>query len=65
MAEWPEQKALDLDSTAARAVLDWSPRMGLDETLTWTAEWYRAHMDGANMRDFSLQQIERFMAVDR
>jgi CDP-glucose 4,6-dehydratase len=65
MAEWPEQKALDLDSTAARAVLDWSPRIGLDETLSWTAAWYRAHRDGANMRDFSLQQIERFMAVDR
>jgi hypothetical protein len=39
--------------------------LGLEETLTWTAEWYRAQMGGADMRDFSLQQIERFMAVER
>lgn len=55
----PEKKTLALDSTLARATLNWRPRLDGDEALTWTADWYGAHRRGDDMRAFSLEQIER------
>jgi CDP-glucose 4,6-dehydratase len=59
--EWAEQDALELDASAARESLNWNPRLDLDETLLWTADWYQAHIADDDMREFSLRQIERFM----
>lgn len=58
--EWAEQDALELDASAARESLNWNLRLELDETLSWTADWYQAHIADDNMREFSLRQIERF-----
>jgi len=37
-----EAGLLTLDCSKARNLLGWRPRLGLDEALAWTAEWYRA-----------------------
>lgn len=34
-----------LNDTATRAALDWAPRVGLDEGLARTMDWYRQHGD--------------------
>ncbi|MEC5291201.1 CDP-glucose 4,6-dehydratase [Aurantimonas sp. C2-6-R+9] len=56
----PEAKALRLRSDRAAEALGWRPRLSLDETLTWTADWYRAHRAGADMREFTTTQIAAY-----
>ncbi|MGL5114352.1 MAG: CDP-glucose 4,6-dehydratase, partial [Beijerinckiaceae bacterium] len=35
-----EAAVLTLDTTLARRALDWRPRLGIADTVRWTAEWY-------------------------
>jgi len=53
----PEAAALTLSSDLAERALGWRPALDIDATLAWTADWYRAHRDGADMPGFSLRQI--------
>jgi CDP-glucose 4,6-dehydratase len=55
-----EARALTLSSALARDTLGWRPRLDIRESLAWTADWYRAHSAGENMRAFSQRQIERY-----
>jgi len=56
-----EAQLLKLDCSKAAARLKWKSRWSLDTALRSTAEWYRAYYrDKLDMRDFSLQQIERY-----
>lgn len=52
-----EAGLLQLDCRKAQARLGWSPRWDLEEALTRSADWYKAFFAGADMRDYSLQQI--------
>jgi CDP-glucose 4,6-dehydratase len=58
----PEAGWLGLDSTKARQRLAWRPAWGLEEGLGELVAWHKAHLRGERMRDFSIGQIERFMA---
>jgi CDP-glucose 4,6-dehydratase len=37
-----EAGILRLDASWAREKLEWHPRLGIEEALRWTADWYRA-----------------------
>jgi CDP-glucose 4,6-dehydratase len=50
---------LRLDSSASRQELDWSEKLNLDQTVKWTADWYR----NVHTRDFTFSQVERFFAL--
>jgi CDP-glucose 4,6-dehydratase len=52
-----EAKLLKLDISNARHRLGWRPRWDLQQALERTIDWHRAWLDGASMREFSLQQI--------
>jgi len=52
-----EAQRLMLDSSKARARLAWRPRLGLDEALRLTGEWYRAAAAGGNLRELTQAQI--------
>lgn len=54
---------LKVDSSKARSVLGWAPKLDLDTTLRWIVEWSRAHAAGADMREKTLRQIHRFMEL--
>ena len=56
-----EAARLVLDSSLARERLGWEPAMSLEEGLGATVEWYRALVEGADMRQVTLAQI----ATDR
>ncbi|MEM1276431.1 MAG: CDP-glucose 4,6-dehydratase [Pseudomonadota bacterium] len=56
-----EMKMLSLDATAARQALGWSDRLTRDEALHWTADWYRAWLDGADMASVSEAQLKAFL----
>ncbi len=62
--EWQaEASVLTLDSTLAGQAIGWHPRLDRQQTIDWTAAWYKAHRDGADMRGFSLGQIAAYEAA--
>lgn len=61
-----EATNLNLDSSKARTLLGWRPRLTPDETLQWTAAWYRAIMEGkSSASTFTVQQIKDYQNKDR
>jgi CDP-glucose 4,6-dehydratase len=57
-----EESELRLSSQKATRKLHWTPKLPLEQALTWTADWYRRLADGTNARDLCVEQIERYMA---
>ena len=57
----PEAPSLQLDATAARTELGWSPRWGLEAGLRATVSWYRRHADGEAARALVTEQIEGYV----
>lgn len=55
-----ESSILKLDSARAETVLGWRNRLDLDTALSWTVEWQRAYADGKDVRELSLDQIDRY-----
>jgi CDP-glucose 4,6-dehydratase len=58
-----EAHLLKLDSTKARTLLPWQPKLGIEEALDWIVEWHRAYETRHNMRDFTLHQIAQYQAL--
>lgn len=57
-AEHPhEARYLKLDCSKARNRLPWQPRWALGQALEHIVAWHKAHLQGENMREFSLKQI--------
>ncbi|HTM96567.1 MAG TPA: CDP-glucose 4,6-dehydratase [Croceibacterium sp.] len=55
-----EAGLLRLDSSKARALLGWRPRLPLDTALAWIVEWHRAVAAGADARAATVAQIARY-----
>lgn len=58
-----EARALKLDTSQARACMDWHPALPLSLALDWTVEWYRAFQAGSNLQRLTRAQIERYEAL--
>ena len=59
-----EAHFLKLDSSKARSRLGWTPRLGLQTALEWTVDWYKTQAQGADARQLTLAQIERYMELE-
>ena len=60
-AEHPEEaRALTLSSELAGRALEWSPMLGIEESLSWTADWYKAEAAGENMLQFTEAQLAQY-----
>jgi CDP-glucose 4,6-dehydratase len=57
-----EATLLKLDTSKARANLAWRPSLDLDDALGMTAAWYRAYLDGGDLRAVSEQQLEQYIS---
>lgn len=55
-----EAKILSLDCSKAKTQLKWQPRWNLELSLKNTVEWYQAYQMKKNLRELTLEQIERF-----
>lgn len=55
-----EAQALTLSSTLAQQTLGWQPRLGLEDSLSWTADWYRSFSEGADMLALSHAQLGEY-----
>jgi len=60
-----EAQTLTLSSALAQRSLGWAPTLDVDESLAWTADWYRAHTAGENMLTFSRAQVARYSSMLR
>jgi CDP-glucose 4,6-dehydratase len=58
-----EATLLTLDCTKARTRLGWQPVTRFETCVDWTASWYAAWADGADMTAFTRQQIATFEAL--
>jgi CDP-glucose 4,6-dehydratase len=58
-----EAGQLRLDSAKARTRLSWAPRLGLDQALAWTVEWYRRCAAGEPARALIDAQIAAYAAL--
>jgi CDP-glucose 4,6-dehydratase len=56
----PEAPYLTLSAAHARDTLGWAPKLDFEAAMAWTAAWYRAWADGANMRKVTRDQIAAF-----
>ncbi len=52
-----EAHYLKLDISKARYRLNWEPKLSLDEALLLVVDWAKKHLDGANMRQITLDQL--------
>jgi CDP-glucose 4,6-dehydratase len=55
-----EAITLLLDSGKARSQLGWLPKLGLEDAIEWTVDWYRACATGEDPRALTLQQLRRY-----
>ncbi len=62
-AQPPEAHALTLSSRLAERALGWRSCLGIAESLSWTADWYRAHAAGEDMLRYSQTQIARYRSL--
>lgn len=60
----PECTFLKLDASKAHAYLGWQPKLDLDTTLQWIVDWFSSYRDGEDVREVSLSEIKRFMAIN-
>jgi CDP-glucose 4,6-dehydratase len=58
----PEAAALTLSSDLALRSLNWRPRLTMQETINWTADWYVALAAGNDARTLALDQIRKYQA---
>ena len=56
-----EANFLKLDISKAQQRLKWSPRWGLQEAIEKTISWHRAYINGQDMYDVSLKQIDTYL----
>jgi CDP-glucose 4,6-dehydratase len=52
-----EAHYLKLDSSKARTLLNWKPRLDLSESLAWVVAWYRGYAAGEDIRRITQSQI--------
>ncbi len=55
-----ETQILRLDSSKARDRLGWEPRLSFQETIEWTAEWYRQFAAGRDMARHTRAKLAAF-----
>ena len=59
-----EEQALMLDSAKARKLLDWKPKLTLDEALKLTFDWFQSSFKSSDMQAFTISQIKAYEAHD-
>ena len=55
-----EARMLALDAGRARRELGWRPRLGLEDAIAWTVDWYRGVAAGGDALQASLAQVRAY-----
>ena len=59
-----EAGLLKLDSSRARNLLGWRPRLDLATALDWIVEWTQAHRNKSDLRTLTERQIARYERLE-
>ena len=59
-----EARHLRLDSSRARTLLGWKPKLQIDEAASLTASWYRAFREDGDARRTTLAQLDAHSALE-
>ena len=57
-----ESGLLKLNCDKARSMLDWHAVLGFDQTMKFTAEWYKEYYNNSNMYEYTKQQIKDYIS---
>jgi CDP-glucose 4,6-dehydratase len=60
-----EAHFLKLDTSKAKACLDWHPLLPLESALEWIVEWWRGFQAGVDVRQLTCTHIERYKRLLR
>jgi len=55
-----EAHFLKLDCSKAKTALNWKSQWNVAEAIQKVCAWHKAHIDGQNMRDYSLNEIDQY-----
>jgi CDP-glucose 4,6-dehydratase len=55
-----EAHFLKLDCSKAKTALNWKPQWNVAEAIQKICAWHKTHIDGQNMRDYSLNEIDQY-----
>jgi CDP-glucose 4,6-dehydratase len=58
-----EANFLKLDCSKARNLLEWRPRLSLEQALLWVTDWYREFSSGTDAAQLCLSQIAQYEAI--
>lgn len=58
-----EANLLQLNCDKANQVLNWHSRWNFDETIFFTADWYRKYFNGEDVSQITLNQIHKFFKI--
>ena len=56
-----EAKFLSLNINKAKRELNWKPKLSLNQTVSFTIDWYKNFFEAKKMQNFSSEQIENYM----
>ena len=56
-----ESKFLSLNINKAKKELKWKPRLNLNQTINFTADWYKNYFEKKNMENYTEKQINIFL----
>ncbi|MCX6444794.1 MAG: CDP-glucose 4,6-dehydratase [Actinobacteria bacterium] len=52
-----------LDSSKARQELNWQDKLGFEDSIKWSVDFYKSVFKGESPRDLLLEQVDRFLAL--
>lgn len=61
--ELHEAEILKLNCNKAKNRLGWTSKLNLEETLKDLCDWHKFHLEGEDMRKFSVKQINKYMEI--
>jgi len=58
-----EALVLKLNCEKAKTRLEWRTKLDINQTIEWTINWYKEFLKKSNMKKYTDEQIDRFMAL--
>lgn len=58
-----ETAILKLDSTKAKKYLNWNSKLGINDAMDWTLNWYKDFYSGENAKKITSNQIEKYLEM--
>ena len=47
----------------AKKRLGWKTKLDVNETIEWTVNWYKEHFKNSDMKEYTENQIDKFMSL--